>query len=515
MNQITQFLKRASETNPSGLATIDLRRNRQRTWQEFQDRVVRLAGALQSLGLKTGDRVAVLVRNSDVHLEYYFATIWAGGIFVPLNTRLTSHEIRRLLDNCGAKILIADDRKFPTLDVSSNPKHIIFAGDDNIPEGVIDHESFLKTGNPAADENRGGNDPAMIIYTGGTTGPPKGAMLTHNNIISNSHTALDFLDDHQSWMYLHAAPMYHIADCQWNVGVTMAGGTHVFLDKFNPEQVLSAIDRYKITHTALVPTMIKMLCDVPGLESYEFSSLCKINFGGSPVSPEVIQKARQIFPFCEFVQGYGLTETSPNISMLPDKYNVEGSSKIESAGRLVGGMSVKVVNENGQEVERGTVGEIITKGPHVMAGYWNNPQETKQTIRNGWLHTGDLGYMDEDGFIYIVDRLKDMIITGGENVYSSEVESVIEKMRDVDSCAVIGVPDEKWGEAVYAIVVPKKGVGVSEEDITSHCRQYLADYKCPKHVEIRKEPLPMSGPGKILKRELRKPFWPDGVRQVN
>jgi long-chain acyl-CoA synthetase len=355
----------------------------------------------------------------------------------------------------------------------------------------------------------------MIIYTGGTTGQPKGAMLTHKNIISNSRTALKILNDDDPWIYLHAAPMYHIADCQWNLGVTMAKGTHVFLDKFDPEEVAKTIDRYNITHTATVPTMIKMLCDLPDINSYDLSSLRKINFGGSPISPDLILRAKSTFPKCEFIQGYGLTETSPNISMLPDLYYTPGNPKIKSTGRPVPGMSVKIVAENGDDVPCGTIGEITTKGPHVMASYWNNHNETKDTIRNGWLHTGDLGYMDQDGFIFIVDRLKDMIITGGENVYSTEVETVINKLDEVDFCAVIGIPDEIWGEAVHAIVALKSDQELTEKQVISHCRKYIADYKCPKSVEIRPKPLPMSGPGKILKRELRKAFWADGGRQVN
>lgn len=304
-------------------------------------RVSKLAGALLSLGLKRGDRVATLTQNSDVHLEYYFSTIWAGGIFVPLNTRLTSHEISHLLSDCGANILVADDHTYSKLDESSKPEHTIFAGKSCTPDGWIDHESFLKSGKPATDKNRDGEDVATILYTGGTTGQPKGVMLTHNNIISNSHSALSILDDGKPWRYLHAAPMYHIADCQWNAGVTMIAGTHLFPEKFEPDQVLSVIDRFRITHTALVPTMIKILCDVPNIDSYDLSSLRKINFGGSPISPQLIKRARETFPKCELIQGYGMTETSPNISMLQDRYNTPGNPKIESAGRPVPGMSVK------------------------------------------------------------------------------------------------------------------------------------------------------------------------------
>lgn len=519
MMQITHELKKVVQKNPDGIATIDVRSGRRRTWGEFANRVAKLAGALQSLGLEKGDRLATLSANSDHHLEYYFATLWAGGIFVPLNTRLAPGEIADLLKDSGAAFLVIgngfDSKLEAVLRPCSDLNHFIFAGNGETPDGFIHHENFLASSEPVPDENRNGDDVAMIMYTGGTTGKPKGAMLTHHNIISNSQTALDILHDDEPWKYLHAAPMYHIADCQWNIGVTMVAGTHVFLEKFDPEEVLSIMDQFEITHTALVPTMIKMLCDVDDIHSHDLSSLQKINFGGSPISSGLIKKARQLFPNCEFIQGYGLTETSPNISMLHDEYNRRGNSKIESAGRAVPGMSVKIVDKNGDEVPRGIIGEIITKGPHLMAGYWNNLDETEDAFRNGWFHTGDLGYMDEDRFIFLVDRLKDMIISGGENVYSIEVETVIGKLYGIQSCAVIGIPDEQWGEAVHAIVVPEENEQVSEQEIINHCRERLAAYKCPKSIEIRKEPLPISGAGKIFKKELRKPFWPKDERQVN
>ncbi len=520
MMHITQGLRRAVKVNAEGIATID--GDRRTTWRAFADQVARLAGALISLGLKPGDRVAMLALNSDRHLAYYFATIWAGGIFVPLNTRLAPPEFGNILSDAGVAILVVDDALQPQLaEIFKHtvaPKHIIFAGDGQPPADLIDHEAFLASAEPVPDANRGGDDVATIIYTGGTTGLPKGVMLTHNNAVSNALSSLAIMYEGEPWTYLHTAPMFHIADNQWNTGVTIQAGTHVFTKRFVPAEMLKLISQHQITHTALVPTMINMLCQVPNVETYDVSSLKKVNFGGSSIAPAVIRRARKVFPNCQFIQGYGQTETSPNIAMLLDKYNTdEGpyAGKIESAGQPVFAMEVRIVDLDDAELPNGTVGEITTRGPHVMLGYWNKPEETAVALRGGWMHTGDMGVVDEDGFIFIVDRLKDMIISGGENVYSTEVEHVIYQHTAVADCAVIGIPHEKWGESVHAIVQPKQGVVLTEEEIMAHCRQHIAGYKCPRSVEIRYDPMPMSGAGKILKKVLRAPYWAEQDRQIS
>ena len=520
MMYITQGLKRAVLVNAQGMATID--GDRQQTWQEFADLVAKLAGALQTLGLEENGRVAMLALNSDRHLAYYFATIWAGGIFVPINTRLAPREIATILTDAGATILVVDDtlqEKVPDILAHTQiPQQIIFAGDGEPTADLHHHDELVKTAQPIPDMNRGGDDVALLIYTGGTTGKSKGVMLTHNNAVSNALSILAVMYEGEPWTYLHTAPMFHIADAQWNTGVTMHGGTHVFTQKFVPEEMLTLISQKQITHTALVPTMINMLCNVPDAATYDVSSLRKINFGGSSIAPAVIRRARALFPNCQFLQGYGQTETSPNISMLLDRYNTdEGpyAGKIESAGQPMFAMGVKIFDLNDEEVPTGTVGEIVARGPHVMAGYWNKPEETAYALRHGWMHTGDIGYLDEDGFLFIVDRVKDMIISGGENIYSTEVEAVIYQHTAVAECAVIGIPNKKWGESVHAIVVPKRGHTLTEEEIIAHCREHIAGYKCPRSIDIHLDPLPMSGAGKILKKVLREPFWESKERQIN
>jgi long-chain acyl-CoA synthetase len=264
--------------------------------------------------------------------------------------------------------------------------------------------------------------------------------------------------------------------------------------------------------------MVNMLCNFGGREKYDVSTLRGINYGGSPMPPALIARTRKAFPHCRLFQGYGQTETSPNVSMLFDKYHDPGgpfTDKIASAGQTVITVEVKIVDEVDNEVPPGMTGEICARGPNIMAGYWNKPEETAHALRGGWMHTGDIGFMDEDGFLFIVDRLKDMIVTGGENVYTTEVESAIYHHPAVAMCAVIGIPDDIWGEKIHAVVVVKENHSLDEQELITLCREYIAGYKVPRSVEIRHEPLPMSGAGKILKRELRAPFWEDKSRSVN
>jgi long-chain acyl-CoA synthetase len=264
--------------------------------------------------------------------------------------------------------------------------------------------------------------------------------------------------------------------------------------------------------------MVNMLCNVEGREQYDLSTLRGMNYGGSPMPPALIKRARDAFPRCRLFQGYGQTETSPNVSMLFDEYHDPdgpNADKIESAGQPVLTVEVRIVDEDDKVLPTGSTGEILARGPNIMAGYWNKPEETAQALRGGWMHTGDIGFQDDDGFLFIVDRVKDVIISGGETIYSTEIEAVIYQHSAVMSCAVIGIPDDKWGERIHAVVVLKAGHQLTLEALDSHCRTQLAGYKCPRSLDTRYEPLPMSGAGKILKRELRAPFWEGKQRQVN
>lgn len=517
---ITQGLKRALQINRTGIATID--GERQHTWSEFAERVAKLAGALQNLGIEEGDRIAILALNSDRYLEFFYASAWLGAILVPLNIRLAVPELVYMLNDAGAKLLATDDnfveKTAGILPEAETIQHVILASDSEPEADVLSYESIVEAASPIPDAEKGNDDIVGIFYTGGTTGLPKGVMLSHTNLVSNAMTILLNMYEGEAFTYLHSAPMFHIADAQWMVSVTMQGGTHVFTPRFIPEIFFKVVQDYKVTHCALVPTMVNMLLNDKSIEKYDLSTLRGMNYGGSPMPPALIARTRKAFPTCRLFQGYGQTETSPNVSMLLDQYHDpdgQYADKIESAGQPMFTVEIRIADFNDKELPLGEVGEITVRGPNVMQGYWNKPDETAHALRGSWMHTGDAGFLDKDGFLFIVDRVKDMIISGGENIYSAEVEAAIYQHPAVAVCAVIGIPNEKWGESIHAIVVPREGETVSEQEIEQHCRKLIAGYKCPRSVEIRKDPLPMSGAGKILKRELRKPFWGDKTRSIN
>ncbi|QIL71332.1 long-chain-fatty-acid--CoA ligase [Diaphorobacter sp. HDW4B] len=516
---LTQALHRAIQQKPNHMASRFA--GRQRTFVEFGDRVARLAGALQKLGMQEGDRVAILALNSDCYLEYLMAVPWGGGVLNPCNTRWSAAEILYALNDSGSKFLIVDDtftEMAKTLRKDATTlREVIYCGNGDTPEGMLGYETLLAQTQPIADVLRRDEDLAGIFYTGGTTGFPKGVMLSHTNLVSSGLGVLSHGLGRENGAYLHVAPMFHLAD----VGVAMPNwlhcNTHSMLASFVPEAVLDTIERDRITHVLLVPTMIQMLVDHPTMQKQrDLSSLETIIYGASPISEAVLERAMKALPGVGFVQAYGMTELAPIATTLKAEFHLPAARErglLRSAGRATAGTEVKIVDSEGNEVPRGTIGEVIMRGPNVMLGYWNKPDQTAQAIRNGWMHTGDGGRMDEEGFIFIVDRMKDMIITGGENVYSTEVENAIAKHPDVAACAVIGIPSEQWGEAVHAAVVAKPGSALTAEALIAHCKTLIAGYKCPRSVEIR-EALPLSGAGKVLKTELRKPFWSERDRKI-
>jgi long-chain acyl-CoA synthetase len=513
---ITQTLRRAVQTNAKGTATICGERNQ--TWAQLQERVARLAGALQELGVGRGDRVAILALNSDRFVEYIYGVAWAGAASNPVNIRLAPAEIAYTLEDSGSSVLFVDDtfaQVLPALrPLLTTVRHVIFIGDGPCPEGCLDYEKLLAESAPVPDADAGGSDLAGLFYTGGTTGKSKGVMLSHDNIVYNALNVLPTLGYDERAVYLHAAPMFHLADMASTFALTKVGGTHVTVPSFDVDAVLQAIATHRVTHSMLVPTMVNMLISSDRIHDYDLSSLERFMYGASPMSEAVLKKAMAMLPHVEFSQGYGQTEAAPLITFLDPRFHVEGGTKLTSAGRPAYGVEVVIMDPEDREMPRGEVGEICARGMNVMQGYWGLREETEQALRNGWLHTGDLGYMDEDGFVYIVDRAKDMIITGGENVFSIEVEDAIYQHPGVQECAVFGVPSEQWGEAVHAVVVPKPGVSLTAEDIIEHCRSRIAGYKLPRSVSFQSEPLPISGAGKILKTELRKPHWEGSQRQV-
>jgi long-chain acyl-CoA synthetase len=461
--------------------------------------------------------------NQDRYFELYLAIAWAGAVVVPLNIRWSAAEIQDCLSDCRPKLLFVD-AAFAAMgaEIAKTLANlgVVYADDppQTRPEGALDYETLIAEAAPVLDVEAPESDLAGIYYTGGTTGRSKGVMLSHRNLVSNARNGLAIVRDLPDTCYLHAAPMFHLADVGVMNCVLLLGGAHAFIRTFTPEAVARAIEQFRVTDVLLVPTMIQMFVDQPNLSNYDLKSLRSVSYGASPMSEAVLDRAISALPNAEFIQGYGMTELSPTATLLPWKDHlpeVRAKGRHRSGGRAAPMVEVRVVDPLGKRVPPRVVGEIVARGDNVMMGYWERPEETAKAIIDGWMHTGDAGYIDEDAYVYIVDRIKDMIVTGGENVYSAEVENCIALHPAIAQCAVFGIPSERWGEAVHAVVMHKPGVSVTEDVIIEFCKARIAGYKCPRSVTIQDGLLPLSGAGKILKRELRKPYWENKSRQVN
>ena len=516
--QLTQALTRAVQTRHRFAATLYT--HRQRSWAQVGERVPRLAAGLRALGLRPGDRLAVLAFNSDNYIELFFAAAWANLVIVPLNTRWAIPENVYSLQDAGCAGLVVDDgfaAQVPELLKGHPMDRVVHMGDAPTPAGMQAYEALIARTPPMADECGRDDELCGIYYTGGTTGHPKGVMLSHKNFIAASINWIATLHFSDQTRYMHSAGLFHLAGASPAFALTLAGGTHVCLPKFDAVLAFEAIQTHRVNYVLFVPTMINMMLNHPDFERYDLSSVRYCEYGASPIPDAVLAAAIAKLPSWEFIQGYGMTETAALTVSLPWRFHFDGEHgphKRQAAGRAAYGVDVKIVDPDGRELPRGTPGEIAVRGAQVMLGYWNKPEATAAAIRDGWMHTGDGAWMDEDGFIYIVDRVKDMIISGGENIYSREVENAVHAHPAVRECAVIGVPDEKWGEAVMAVVALKDGQRVSEQEIIDHCHTLIANYKCPRQVVFR-EALPLSGAGKIMKNVLREPYWQGKKRSVN
>jgi acyl-CoA synthetase (AMP-forming)/AMP-acid ligase II len=517
---MTQGVLRSIAINPEATATLC--KGRRRTFRELGERIQRVAGGLQDLGLQRGDRVAIWALNSDRYLESLLAVFWAGGVVVPVNYRWSSAEVLFSLDDAEVSILLVDEQfRSAAEEMKADAKtlqQLVYIGDSATPQGMSGYEDMLEAATPVAATNVDPTDMAGIFYTGGTTGFPKGVMLSHLNLWSSAMSvAMDGWCSTPDTVYFHVAPMFHLADLAATGAALIYGASHSFLDVFDPAAIFERIEQEQVTETLIVPTMIPMLLDHPEFKHAQLGSLRQISYGASPMSEGLLARTMLSMPDVKFTQGYGMTELSPVCCVLKPEYHTsEGLKlgKLRSAGRPTYIVEVRIVDEDDNEVSRGTVGEIVARGPNVMMGYWKRPEETAHALRNGWMHTGDGGYMDEDGFVFLVDRLKDMIISGGENVYCGEVEGALSKHPAVGQPAVIGIPDKKWGETVHAFIILKPGCTATQEEIIAHCHELIAGYKCPRSVAFV-DALPLSGAGKIQKNVLREPFWKDCGRGIH
>jgi len=501
------------------------------TYEELGVRVESLSRFFITQGIGKGGKVAILHPNCHYFLEVYYALAHLGAPAVPINYRLSAKEVAFILDDSESAFLVAA-REFGSLVASAlkeggkRVQGVLWTGEGEEPPLEVkahDYEGVIR-------DHRGGEVPevevneddiAQIYYTSGTTGRPKGVILTHKNVCTHALGTIAELHLTDSDRWGHIAPMFHLADAWATWAITWVGGTHIFVRHFDPAVVLRTIERERITISNMIPTMLNMMVNHPEAKDHDYSSLRVILSGGAPIAPEVVRKIVETFG-CDYIQTYGMTETSPYLTLsilkehlkrLPYEEQLKFKAK---TGREFIAVQLKVVREDGTEVRKDEkeVGEIIVKGDIVTPGYWKLPEETEKAFKDGWLYTGDLAVMDEEGYVTIVDRKKDMIVTGGENVYSTEVENVIYMHPAVLEVAVIGVPDPKWGEAVKAVVVLKPGAKATEEEIISFCKERLARYKAPKSVDFVDE-LPKTGSGKIAKRELRDRYWKGIERRVH
>ncbi len=487
----------------AGDRTAVISEGRRLTHRELQSRCRRLATVLKDLGAKPGDRIAVLAANTHHYLEAYVAIPAAGFVIVPLNTRHAEPELRYAIEDAGATVLIADRDPGGLRETVDT---VISIPDEY--DALLDAAGESELGATVTEDSLAG-----LFYTGGTTGASKGVMLTHRNLIANTFHFMTMAPPAADSVFLIMAPMFHAAGSNGVLAGIWSGGCQIPLKVFDPAVALDMIEKYEVTHTLGVPTMIAAIAELQHSEPRDTRSLRMVAHGGSPIATEVVRRAASAFPTAEFVHVYGMTEGSPLVTGLRNEQDLLDVDRSRSCGQALIGVQVKIIDEEGNEMPTGEVGELAARGPNIMKGYWNKPEQTAEVLRDDWYRSGDMGYLDEEGFVFLVDRAKDMIVSGGENVYCSEVEEALYKHPAVLEAAVFGVPDEAWGECVHAVVVPREDV--TSEELIEFCRQHIAGYKLPKAITLSSEELPKSGPGKILKRELREPFWAGHERKVN
>jgi acyl-CoA synthetase (AMP-forming)/AMP-acid ligase II len=495
MRTLAEMLRWRARRHPS-LMALWYEGNAQ-TYGELNESSSQLAaGLVAKLGLEPGDRVAILDKNCAAYLELFFALDKAGLVAAPLNWRLTAPELKRIIDDMRPKLVVTG-AEFKTTGAALGVPTMTF---EELPRGGAD---------PMRDAD---GAVSSQFSTSGTTGLPKGAMLTGWNVLNvGLCLALEMPEIREGGRHLVCLPMFHIGGAGWAIWAMQEGSAAIIVRETAAEPLLKTMVEQKVETALLAPTLMLFLTELPAARTADFSALRHITYGTAPISPALLQRSIETFK-CRFSQLYGLTETTGPITALPHEHHV--GERMLSCGRPMFGGHVRVVDAEGNDLPPRQVGEIVYRGESLMRGYWQREKETAQAIRGGWFHTGDAGYLDEDGFMFLKDRVKDMIVSGGENVYPAEIEAVLMGHPEILECAVIGVPDDKWGETVKAVVVRRGGTLLNETTLIEWSRDKLAGFKRPRSVDFV-EALPRNASGKLLKRTLREPYWASYERRVN
>lgn len=481
------------------------------TFGAHLDRVRRLTDALgRQLRLRRQDRFGVLATNGHEFVELYHAALFGGGVINPLNIRFTAGELGYVLADSGTKVVFTDPIFAPLVEEAARSDGVdlravvVFGGAEGGSD-ALDYEQMLAAAEPRLPAEPEEDDPAVLMYTGGTTGLPKGALLEQRaEVLNVAHVGLQIgLTDERRFLF--QSPMFHAAVVAGVLGIPASGATSITVPLFDAGLVLRVIDEQEVDSTMVVPVMLSMLEKHPEFSPERLRSLRQLIYGAAPANPETLRRWMAMLPDTEFHQGYGMTEASSVLTWLGPAEHRRGL--LDAAGTPVFGVELMVTDSLGQPVASGEAGEVCARGGNVMRGYWSKPEETGEVMRDGWYRTGDVGYLDDEGYLHLTDRVKDMIVTGGENVYSTEVENVLANHPAVGEVAVIGIPSDSWGEAVHAVVVLKEDMRATGEELIEHARKFLAGFKVPKSVEFHDGPLPLSGAFKPLKRQLRERYW--------